>query len=138
MSLNYSPQLPKDKSGETIQNSPAALPAKASYAATMALGVSSVITLTDNTSVVEIEASGGNGVAIKWITTGSTNPSVISSGLAANFDHVVPSGTVRRFTVPQEVAGVTSVVGINTQAGLYKRMALTASGPTASVLATEF
>lgn len=139
MSTNYAIPQPQDKNSEALIGYPAAFPAKATYAAIIALGVSSVITLTDNTSVVEIETSGGNGVAIKWITTSNSNPSVFSSGLGvANFDHIVPSGQVRRFVVPQETAGVNSIVGINKQAGLYNRLAWTAAGPTASVMATEF
>lgn len=138
MGQNWAVAQPHDKQNELLVGYPAAMPAKATYATISALGVSSVITLTDNTTVIEVEASGGNGVAIKWFGATDTNPSVISSGLGANFDHVVPAGQIRRFVVPQSVQGITSIVGLNKQAGLYPRVAVTAAGAAASVLLMEF
>lgn len=144
---NYAAKLANDSSGEPMQNAPAPIPAKATWAAIVALGVSSVISLGDRTTVVEVEASGGNGVAIRWVKTSETagvSPfaSVISSGLGlANYDHIVPSGVVRRFVVPIDDSirvNVQSVMGTNGQNGLYKRLAWTAAGATASVMATEF
>lgn len=98
--------------------------------------VSSLITLTDNTSIIEVQAIGG-AAAIKWIATGNTNPSVITAAGTANFDHIIPANYYRRFAVPQENQGVNSIVGINKQAGLYNRVAVKTVG-VASVATTQY
>ena len=77
---------------------------------------------------------------MKWIDTGSTNPSVISiAGGTANFDHAIPTGTVRRFVIPIEARATqgASAVGINRGEGLYQRVAIKSIG-IASVLTTEY
>jgi hypothetical protein len=64
--------------------------------------------------------------------------SVVASGAGANYDHFIPTGTVRRFVVPRETAGLTAgnVGSIN---GLYNRVAYINAGPTAaSVLYMEY
>lgn len=136
-------RVPHDQGGEPLVGYPAALKAKATYAAIGALGVSSVVTFTDNTTVLEVETAGGNGVVIRWVPsteTAAVSPfgSVISSGLTANFDHAIPNNTVRRFAIPQETIGTVSIVGAGIQAGLYRRVAWSAAGATASIIATEF
>ncbi len=139
--MNYAPKQAQDQGNQVIHSSPAPKKAFASYGSTVT--VSSVVTLTDNTTMVEIEAAGGNGVAIRWVPTTETaavSPfaSVIASGTTANFDHIVPAGQVRRFVVPQETNGTTSIVGVNKRVGLYNRVAWIATGSSASVFGTEF
>lgn len=98
---------------------------------------SSVLTLTDNTTVVGITA-GGAPAFIKWITTGDTQASVVAvAGSTANYDDVIPANTTRIFPIPMETAGTTSIVGANKANGLYNRMAWK-SGGIASILAVEF
>jgi len=98
---------------------------------------SSVVTLTDNTTVVEVAAV-GTPVAIKWITTTDTTASVVTvAGSGSNFDDVVPAGTVRVFPVPQERIGTSSIVGANKANGLYNRVAWKNFG-TGSVIGVEF
>lgn len=143
MSLNYAVGIPHDKNSEPLHGSPSPIKAKKTWSTTQL--ASSVITLTDDTTVLEVTAGGGQGVYIRWVPVGetagvTTAASVISSGLGvANFDHAVGAGMTRRFVVPIETVGVhNSVVGINVEAGLYKRVAWITPSPVSSVLATEF
>ena len=102
--------------------------------------VSSVISLTSITSAIEIAAVGGPAV-VRWIKTSDTQASVVSAVSGANFDHVIPTGTFRRFVVPIEVNpttnNATGSLGTNLANGLYQRVAYKSIG-TASVLATEY
>ncbi len=141
MSINYAKKIATDVDANPIQNAGTPFKAVARYGNTIT--VSSLIQMTDNTTVLEIGATGGAGLAIRWIPvteTASVSPfaSVIASGSTANFDAYIPAGTVRRFVVPMESVGVPSVVGINKQAGLYNRVAVIAATTSASVLATEY
>ena len=137
---NYAPALARDKGGEPLQDAPAPKLALATYASENSTA-SSVISVTHDTTALEISAVGGAAV-MKWITTGSTNPSVISiAGGTANFDHVIPTATYRKFVIPIEArsAGAqgASAVGINRGEGLYQRVAIKSIG-VASVLVTEY
>ncbi len=105
--------------------------------------LSSLITLTDNTTSLEIHAVGG-AAAIKWITAstiaglGNTSVASFSSvGGVANFDGMIPANYFRRFAVPQATGGVNSVVGLNKQAGLYPAVAVKSVG-IASVATLQF
>lgn len=141
MSLQYASRLPTDASGLPMQEYPSAKKALARYGSSAT--VSSVITLTDNTTVIEVTAVGGGGVSLRWIPateTAAVSPfaSVIASGATANFDNVVAADTTRRFVVPIEVYGTSSIVGLNKQEGLYNRVAfITNSIPQSSVLVLE-
>lgn len=122
---------------------PAPIKAKAVYTGTVT--VSSVVTLTDNTTTLEVGAIGGGGLAIRWIPateTAAVSPfgSVIASGVGANFDHFIPANNIRRFVVPIENIGApTSIVGVNKQLGLYNRVAwVQAVAMSASVMGTEY
>lgn len=131
----YAPKLPKDITGMSLQEFPSPKRANARYGSENA-AASSVISLNDQTSALEITAIGGPAV-MRWVTTSDTQASVISAAGTANFDHTIPSGALRRFVVPREVAGAPSLAGINTMEGLYKRVAIKSVG-TASVLLAEF
>lgn len=135
MATNYAPKLPRDSTGEPMQEYPSAKTANVTHASDNN-ATSSLITLNDNTTAVEIAAVGA-GAVVKWIATTNTNPSVISAAGTANFDHVIAPNTVRRFVVPIETIGVSSIVGANKQNGLYNRMAVKSVG-AASVLSTEY
>lgn len=96
---------------------------------------SSVITLNDNTTTIEVVSTGGPAF-IRWVATSDTAGSVISAGVTANFDNAIASNTVRRFAVPIEsFVAQTSVVGLNKQYGLYNRVAIIG---LASVASTEY
>lgn len=98
---------------------------------------SSVLTLTDNTTVLEV-ATVGAPAYIKWITRSDTTASVIAAaGSTANFDDVVPANTTRIFPIPQETIGTSSLVGANIAAGLYNRVSVKTAG-IASVITVEF
>lgn len=133
----YARETPRDKQGEPIQNAPPAFQAlEQNYGSS---AVSSVITLTDGTTLIEVGAIGGGGVVMKWITTGDTAASVVAAGASANWDNFIPADTVRQFVVPIEKVGTTSVVGINKQMGLFNRVAFIAAAvPSSSVLSSEF
>ena len=103
--------------------------------------VSSVVTLHPNTTSLEIGATAGQGVVIKWIPlTDTTQASVVSSGLGANFDHWIPAGTYRQFVVPKETQGAPLTAGAQYGSvfGLYKRVAWISKGGPSSVVATEY
>lgn len=138
MAVNYAPPRPRDKQGEVMVGYPAAKLAVARYSREVL--VSSVVTLTDNTTTLEVVAVGGNGIALKWIATSDTQASVIGSGATANFDHIIPAGVRREFQVPIEGQGTSSVVGLNVQLGLYRRVAWgpASTGTTTSVFSAEF
>lgn len=96
---------------------------------------SSVVTLTDDTTLLEVAAMGGPGF-IRWIATTDTAASVVSNGATSNFDNVIAPNTVRRFAVPIErFVPQTSIVGLNKQYGLYNRVAIIGA---ASVAALEY
>jgi hypothetical protein len=135
MSYPYSNKQPIDRMGVPKQDVPPAVVAIQTNASDNNAN-SSVITLTANTTDIEVGAAGG-GAVIKWITSASTNPSVISDGGTANFDHFIGANTVRKFVVPVEKQGIYSVVGLNAQAGLYARVAVKSVG-IASVLTTQY
>ena len=134
---NYAPNLARDKGGQPMQqfNTPSSvLVSRASENAT----TSSVITLGHDTTALEIAAVGGTGV-MRWVRTGDTESSVVAVAGSANFHHVIPSGTMRRFVIPIETANVNpgSVQGANRALGLYQRVAYKTAG-IASILTTEY
>lgn len=142
MSINYARELPHDKAGESMQEFAAPYKANARYSTNNAT-VSSVISLTDNTTTIEISAV-GQSVAVRWIPaseTAAVSPfaSVITTnGVTANFDHIVPANNYRRFVVPVESAGVSSVVGLGVQAGAYRRVAVMSAAAVSSIMVSEF
>ncbi len=137
MSLQYAPRLPIDAGGNSMQELPSAIKAKATYGSENATA-SSVISVTHDTTGIEVAAVGGAAV-VRWVPTTDTAASVVSTASGANFDHVVPTGTVRRFVLPIERYGGTpaSVQGANRLNGLYQRVAIKSVG-VASVLLTEY
>lgn len=132
----YAAPLPLDRRNVPMQEYPAAASALARYG-TENIAASSVVTLTDNTTVLEITAGGGN-IAMRWVASTDTQASVVTQGSGANFDHVIGSGVTRRFVVPIERQGVPSIVGLNVQNGLYKRVAWKAATAIGSVYGSEF
>lgn len=142
MALNYAKGLPHDENGLDMQEYPAPYKALARYSSNNATA-SSVLTLNDSTTVVEVSAV-GQSVAVRWIPSSETaavSPfaSVITTaGATANFDHIVAKDTFRRFVVPQETAGVSSIVGRGVQAGTYRRVAIVSAAAVSSIMASEF
>ncbi len=141
---NYAKSLARDVNGNVMQEYPAPIPALARYQVENAV-TSSVISLTPNTSALEIGAVGGQGLVIRWVPVTETaaaagaKASVIASGLTANFDHHIPTGQYRRFVVPRETQGAAMVGQVGSLNGLYQRLAWINAGPTASsILASEF
>lgn len=137
---NYAKAMARDKGGEAMQNSPAPNLALARSGAENGTA-SSVLTLTDNTTVIEVSAQGVSA-ALRWIPateTAAVSPfaSIITAVSGVNYDHIIPSGTVRRFVVPIETMPSASVVGANVQNGLYKRVAIKNIG-VGSVLLAEY
>lgn len=132
----YKP-LPKDAGNGQMQEFPTPFKAIVTRARETAAtsGVSSVITLNDNTTTIEIAATGGPAF-IRWIATSDTTASVITAAGTANFDNAIAKDTVRRFAIPIEsFVAQTSIVGLNKQYGLYNRVAIIG---TSSVASTEY
>lgn len=134
----YSKQIPTDQNSNVLQNHSSPFVALEQNGGSG--GVSSVITLTANTTALEVGASGGGGVVMKWIPTTDTQGSVIGAGATANWDNFIPADTYRRFVVPVEKANpYPSIQGANPINGLYQRVAFISVGtPTSSVLSSEF
>lgn len=97
---------------------------------------SSVITLNDNTTDLEVGAVGAP-VFVKWVGRSDTTASVISAAGTANYDVLVQSGTVRRLVIPRETQGTSSIVGANISNGLYNRVAYKTGG-IGSVFTTQY
>lgn len=127
-------QLPKDGAGNPLQEFPTPFKAIVTRNRDSAIA-SSVITLSDNTSIIEVLATGGPAF-IRWVATGDTAGSVISNGASSNFDNAIASNTIRRFAIPIEAfVPQASIVGLNKQYGLYNRVAIIGA---ASVASTEY
>lgn len=140
MSQNVYKNLPRDKADVPMQEFPTPYKALAANASDNNT-VSSLITLNDNTTVLEIGAL-ATGAALRWIPTTETagvSPfaSVITTVAGYNADNTIAPNTVRRFAVPIESQGTSSTVGLNKQAGLYNRVAVRSFG-IGSVLTTQY
>lgn len=101
--------------------------------------VSSVLSLTHDTTAIEI-GTGGTAAVMRWVATSDTQASIVAiAGATANLDHVIPANTVRRFVVPIESNpdSTSSVQGANRLNGLYQRVAIKTQG-VASVLVSEY
>lgn len=102
---------------------------------------SSVITLSPNTTAIEIGAV-NSAVVMRWVAVGDTGASVVGSVLATlNYDHAIGKDTVQRFVVPVETMntaeGVGSMVGANIANGLYRRVAYKTQA-VGSILVAEY
>lgn len=143
MATNPYPVLPTEKMGREMQGWATHASIKAVYASENA-SASSVITLTPDTTSIEITAIGAEPTAgvMRWVRVGDGTgaaTSVISAAGTANFDHVIPNNTTVKIAVPIEVMyqAPSSMVGANIQNGLYRRVAIKAIG-VASVIINEF
>ncbi len=140
---NYVNNIPRDKTGEALQEFPPHVRAQTTYQRENAVA-SSVISLTPNTVSLEVGAVGGQGVVIRWVPVTETaavapRASVVASGLGANFDHWIPTGTYRKFAVPKETQGQLTPGQIGSVNGLFQRLAVINAGATASsVLLVEY
>src|SRR3990167_493565 len=140
MTLTKINSLPKDRAEQVMQEFPAPVLSLARNIDDNAVA-SSVVSLNPNTTSLEVSAFGGQGAVIRWVPTtenasiAGAKASVISSGLTANFDHYIPTGTVRRFAIPQETGGVGMRGAVGSQIGsvygLYQRVARINAGITA-------
>ena len=134
---NYAPDLPALKGGTPLQDSHFVASVRAIWASENGTA-SSVISLTHDTTALDITAVGGTGF-VRWVRTSDTQASIINVAGTANFHYVIPSATTRRFVVPREVVSQApgSVQGVNRAEGLYQRIAWKTQG-NASILANEY
>lgn len=148
MSQTYAAGTPVGGNNRPLYGSPAAYKAIEQYTYENAIA-SSVITLTDNTTAIEVTAVGVPAFVrfVPATETAAVSPfaSLISgAGTTANYDFVIPANTVRRLVVPIETAvnatvgaTATSVVGQRVEYGLFARVAVKGSG-ISSVLLAEY
>ena len=146
MSVNPYPPLPHSRGGDGLQEYATHASVKARYASENA-AVSSVINLTPDTTVLEIAVVAGTSSlisagAMRWVPSVigfAAGTSVITVVGTANFDHIIPNNTVRKFAVPIErmYQAPSSLVGANITNGLYRRVAYKSIGVT-SILVTEY
>jgi len=143
---NYSPPLPKGKDDGLKTAYPPATIALATTHKENA-SASSILLLTHDTTEIEVTAIGNpsfQGIAGKWISRANVDASVAATSVitaagTANFDFVVPVGTVRRFVVPISTnPQSTSVQGVNRAEGLYPAVAFKTTAGNGSVLTAEF
>lgn len=138
MANSYAPTTPVGKQNDIKVGYP---PAQIGLAATNKenASTSSVLQFTHNTTEIEVTAVGGPA-AMKWATSIANNgTSVIAAAGTANFDHIIPASTTRRFVVPiQSAANYASIMGVNRQEGLYQGVAFISAGAASSVLTIEY
>ena len=139
---NYAPRISRDRDGNPLQEFNLQASLVATYGSENGTA-SSVISVSHNTTALEIAAVGGAGF-MRWVRTGDTEASVVSAaGATGNFAHVIPTNTVRKFVIPIEAmptmgaSNTASMVGINRREGLYQRVAIKTAG-IASILVTEY
>lgn len=136
---NYTAPLAIDKDGSPMQEAPAPKLAVQRIMSENATA-SSVITMSQDTTKIEI-VTVGTAALLKWIATTDTQASVVGiAGATANYDHAIPPSAKRVFVVPIETGGPyapSSQVGANVLNGLYKRYAIKTVG-IASVYTAEF
>lgn len=131
----YATPIPNDIAGNDIQGAAVPQPALVSITSENATA-SSVITVNDNTTDLEVAAVGVTGF-VKWIGRNDTTASVIATAGTANYDVVIPPNTVRRLVIPRETLGTSSIVGANIANGLYNRYAWKTAG-IGSILSTQY
>lgn len=144
MAKNYAAGMPTGNNNMPVSmDTPAPYKAVKQYLSENATA-SSVISLTDNTTAVEIAAQSAP-VAIRWVYasdgTGAATSVIAIAGSTANYDHVLAPNTVRRFVVPIEVQYSlnpnASAVGARVENGLFARLAYKTAG-IASVSVAEY
>ncbi len=137
--------LPRDKDNAALQEFPAPIKAKQAWLSENATA-SSILLLSHDTTHLEVTAIGIGSVAaaIRWIgpsgqaSVAGASSVVAIAGATANFDHIIPAGTMRRFAIPIESnPDSRSVMGVNRARGLYQRVAWKTLG-IASVAANEY
>lgn len=131
----YANPVPNDVSGNDIQGAAMLIPGLVAMTSENAT-VSSVITVNDNTTDLEVSAVGTTGF-VKWIGRSDTTASVITAAGTANYDVVIPAGTLRRLVIPRETQGTSSIVGANIANGLYNRYAIKSAG-IGSILSVQY
>lgn len=138
MSVNPYPNLPHDKGNNVMQNVTPTASIKAIRVLEQGT-ISSVYSLTPDTTFIEIAAL-IVPAAMRWVRSGDGQGSVITVVTGANFEHIIPTGTVRQFAVPIEsmYLAPSSMVGANVQNGLYAKVAVKSLLAAGSVMLTEF
>lgn len=131
----YAKPVAVDKNGNSLDSQPLPLKALLTVVSENAT-VSSVITLNDNTTDIEIAAV-GSPAFIRWIGRGDTAASVLSAAGTANYDAFLQANQTKRFIVPIEQLGTSSIVGANIANGLYNRLAYKSAG-IGSILSNQY
>lgn len=147
MTYSYINALPRDKSNEAMQDFPAPVRARASVMMRENAVASSVMLLDQNATHIEVNAVNAP-IVIRWVAATETpsvvpRASVVASGLGANFDHLIPANSFRRFAIPKETGGVgpqgIANAGLGSVYGLYQRLAqINAGTAPASVLIVQY
>lgn len=138
MAISYAQAIARDEAGVPLQEFPA--PVKATKTTVAVTAISSVFTFDNSSTSIEITAP-NSPVAWRWLPVGSPLGSVVSSyATAANFDHIIPSGQLRRFVIPRETQGIAGPALANSVHGLYQfGAAIPLNGTAAaSILVSEF
>lgn len=129
---NYARGVPMGNNQMPFQGNgtPPAVAAIGTFVKDTAIVTSSIMVFNQNTTAIEVAAVGGPAY-IKWLSQSVVDSSVagtsiIGTGATANFDHIIPAATYRRFVIPivtNQPAGYGSMMGANRENGLYPNMA---------------
>lgn len=142
---NYAAGSPLGNNQNQVYSAPPSFKAVATTARSTTPTVSSILILSQNTTGVEISSAGGPTV-FKWlyrstVDSSVASTSVIATGATADFDHIVPNDTYRRFVIPQAVnnpQGYGSFVGGNVENGLYTHIAYAGLAAASIVSITQY
>ena len=142
MSKNYAAGSPIGNNNQPIFDAPAPVKAVATTVKDTTANTSSILILNVNALSVEVGAVGGPAY-IKWLAQSTVDgsvagTSVVTTGAAASYDHMIANNTVRRFVIPvATVAYGASVQAAGPANGLYTHIAT--AGTLASVISiTQF
>lgn len=137
------PATPFGKQGEVKVGYAPALPALARQNHETAV-TSSILLLTHDTTELEVVAVTATAAG-KWLSQAIVDSSVAGTSVitafgTANYDFIVPAGTLRRVVVPivTNVQSSGSIMGVNRKFGLYPAVAFKTIVGIGSVLTAQF
>jgi|SRR6185436_3505081 len=143
MAKDYASPQPVDRLGRQVGTEQAgATPALTTN--TSGALLSSMVALDGRATVIEVATTGSGAAGIKWWGSVIGSDNIHPSMLVTNPDNVIPGNSLRRFVIPQSVAGIANIGsvigGLGKQNGLYHQvtvMPLMATNAT-SIVITQY
>lgn len=143
MANSYAREQPVDRFNNQVRAEQASAAAPAYATNVSGALLSSMIALDGRSTVLEVTT--GNGPAgIKWWGSVVGSANIHPSMTTTNFDNAIPPNSIRRFVIPQSIAGIANIGSIvggeGAKNGLYFQvtvMPLQATAPT-SIFTSQF